>query len=199
MKLSANKNNQPLIVAFDLDGVLLDNPTRILRSLISKTKKAHLFPRPELVFYHPEKPWEKCFWRMLHWSSFRINPGFDDLRELVKAGKIKAYIVSARFACLQQSSQRWLKKMAAEQLFEAIYFNVQDEQPHLFKLRLAKKLQVDYFAEDNFDVANHLAKNLPQGEEKMLWLSNKLDSKRHFKHKFNNFRQIINFLAEKVS
>lgn len=193
------KTKKPLVVAFDLDGVLLDNPTRILRSLISKSKQAHLFPRQELEFYHPEKPVEQRFWQMLHWSSFRINPGFEELKALIFANKIKACIVSARFACLRHSSQRWLKKMEAEQVFSAIYFNDHDEQPHLFKARVAKKLQVDYFVEDNFDVASYLSKHLPVGEDKVLWLSNKLDFHHSFEHKFNNFRQIIEFLTAKVS
>jgi hypothetical protein len=184
-------------VAFDMDGVLLYNPTRIFRSLIAKGKKVHVLSREELEFYHPAKPSEELFWLMAHWSSFRLNPGFKELLKLVKNNQIEAYVVSARFACLQKNSQRWLKKMQAANIFKAVYLNDQDEQPHLFKERIAKKLAVDYFVEDNFDVASHLSQSLKSGEDRVLWLSNKLDYHRAFKHKFKSFRQVMAFLSAK--
>jgi len=84
-------------------------------------------------------------------------------------------------------------------LFKEIYLNDQDEQPHLFKTRIAKELKVDYFVEDNFDVAHYLSKNLSTGIDKVLWLSNKLDYHRAFKFKFKSFRQVMVFLATKCA
>jgi len=186
-----------LKVAFDMDGVLLYNPTRIFRSLIAKGKQAHVLPRQQLEFYHPSNHLEEIFWLSTHWSSFKLNRGFNVLLNMIKANQIEAYVVSARFACLRKNSQRWLKKMQAEQLFKAVYLNDQDEQPHLFKTRMAQQLKVDYFVEDNFDVAHYLSQNLADGEEKVLWLSNKLDYHQAFKHKFKSFRQVMAFLAAK--
>ena len=177
-------------IGFDLDGVILDNPSRIFRSLISRSKKAHLFPRKELEFYHPSSSWEQFLWLMIHKSSFRLANGFDDLEKLVLSHKnIEIYVVSARFACLKNDTLKWQKIINRKNIFKAIYFNDQDEQPHFFKKRMIEKLELDYFVEDNWDVASFLAKN--QKNAQVWWLSNLLDRTISYPYKFFSFKAIV--------
>jgi len=75
--------NKIVKIGFDLDGVLLDNPSRVFRSLISRSKKAHLFPRKELEFYHPNSSFEQLLWSLVHKSSYKLADGFTDLENLV--------------------------------------------------------------------------------------------------------------------
>ena len=194
-----NSQGPSLKVAFDLDGVLLDNPTRSGRGLISFTKKAHLLSRKQLEFYHPHSPLTEGLWRVLHWTSFRVDRAFPQLVKLVKEQRLEAYIVSGRFACLNANTQHWLKKMQAQQVFKGVYINDQDQQPHLFKEKMIKQLQVDYFVEDNWDIARHLASQLKAGPQRILWVSNLLDRQRSFNLKFSSLGQALNFLATKSS
>lgn len=186
--------NKTIRIGFDLDGVILDNPSRIFRSLISRSKKAHLFPRKELEFYHPSSSLEQFLWLMIHKSSFRLANGFHDLEELVLSHKnIEIYVVSARFACLKSDTLRWQKIINRKNIFKAIYFNSQDEQPHFFKKRMIEKLSLDYFVEDNWDVASFLAKN--QHKTQVWWMSNLLDSTIDYPYKFFSFKAIVSKIA----
>ena len=185
-------------VAFDMDGVLLYNPSRIFRTLISKSKKANLFPRKELEFYHPQSKFEKWFWLFLHKSSFKLASGFRDLEKMVKAGELEVYIVSGRFSCLQNDSRKWLKKLNRNNVFTEIYFNDCDEDPHLFKEKMIKDLKVDYFVEDNWDVVNHLYNQLEKKNKKpeIWWVSNLFDQQINYPHKYLSFKSVINDLKK---
>jgi hypothetical protein len=189
-----SKTKAKIKIGFDMDGVLLENPSRIFRSLISRSKKAHLFPRKELEFYHPETALEKWLWLLVHKSSFRLAPGFTELERLHAAGKIELYVVSARFACLDSDTRKWVKRLNQNQIFKQLYFNEQDEQPHLFKLRLVKKLQLDYFVEDNWDVASFLA--VEQTQTEVWWLSNLLDRGINYPHKFFSFQVVVSKIKD---
>lgn len=177
-------------IGFDLDGVILDNPSRIFRSLISRSKKAHLFPRKELEFYHPSSSFEKLLWTLVHKSSYKLASGFADLEKLVLAHKnLEVYVVSARFACLEKDTCKWKKTINRNNIFKAIYFNDRDEQPHFFKQRMIEKLNLDYFIEDNWDVASYLARNQQKAE--VWWLSNFLDRAIDYPNKFFSFRSVV--------
>ena len=185
-------------VAFDMDGVLLYNPSRIFRTLISKSKKANLFPRKELEFYHPQNKFEKWFWLFLHKSSFKIANGFKKLEKMVKAGDLEIYIVSGRFSCLQNDSKKWLKKLNKKNMFKGIYFNDCDQDPHVFKEKMLKELQVDYFVEDNWDVVNYLHHKLELKNQKpeIWWVTNLFDQTIEYPHKYLSFKSVLNDLRK---
>ena len=181
--------NEKIKIGFDLDGVILYNPSRIFRNLISRTKKAHLFPRKELEFYHPNSRIEKFLWLMVHKSSFKLSEGFSDLEELVVKNNLELYIISARFSCLQSDTAKWKKIINRKNIFKEVYFNDQDEQPHFFKKRMIEKLKLDYFVEDNWDVASYLAKN--QKQTQVWWLTNFLDQTIKYPYKFFSFKAVV--------
>lgn len=194
MSISSKISSSPPVIriGFDLDGVLLQNPSRILRHLISKGKQAHLLPRKELEFYHPGSTWERWLWLLVHKTSWRLAPGFAELEQLATHPQLEFYVVSARFACLQSDTKRWLPLLNRRHTFRALYFNDHDEQPHLFKQKMTSKLQLDYFVEDNWDVVSYLAAARPQMQ--VWWLSNLLDRYIAYPHKFFDFRAVVQAL-----
>ncbi len=187
-------SKQKIRIGFDMDGVLLENPSRIFRSLISRSKKAHLFPRKELEFYHPESALGKWLWLLVHKSSFRLAGGFSELEKLAADKRLELYVVSARFACLASDTAKWSKAINRQNIFQELYFNERDEQPHLFKLRMMQKLRLDYFVEDNWDVASYLANN--QSKTEIWWLSNLLDRCIEYPHKFFAFQAVVTKIKE---
>lgn len=187
-------NKEKIKIGFDMDGVILFNPSRIFRSLISKSKKAHLIHRQELEFYHPNSPLEDFFWLLIHKSSFKLAAGFQELEELALNNRLELYVISARFACLKPDTKRWLKVINRRQIFKNLYFNDKDEQPHLFKKRMVEKLKLDYFVEDNWDVVSYLAKN--QKQTQIWWLSNFLDREINYPYKFFSFQTVTEKIAK---
>lgn len=185
--------DQKIRVGFDMDGVLLYNPSRIFRPLISRSKQAHLLPRKEMEFYHPESRIEQWLWWLVHKTSFKPATGFTELEQLAQTGRLELHIVSARFACLRADTQQWLRLLNRQGIFASCNFNDQDEQPHLFKQRKLQELDLDYFVEDNWDVVAYLA--AAQQRTQVWWLSNVLDQRIVYPHKFGDFKAVVARLA----
>lgn len=191
-------NSKPLRVGFDMDGVLLYNPARIIRPFISLLKKKKVLERKELEFYVPHPGWEEFFWEMLHKSSFCLAPGYKQILQLRKQNLIEPYLITARFNHLKKDYLKWKKRMKADEVFKQCFINDQDEQPHLFKERMIKELKLDVFVEDNWDIVHYLdqmsslanKKNKP----KIIWVSNIFDHKIKYFHKVTSLKQAINLI-----
>ena len=137
-------SKKPLRVGFDLDGVLLYNPVRIFRPIISWIKR-DLLGRKQTKFFVPKKRWQQLIFIWLHKTSLWVAPGLDEIKALADAGLIEPYLITARFSFLQADLEFWLKKIKADTLFTSIQYNKHDEQPFIFKANQIKKLQLDVF------------------------------------------------------
>lgn len=192
-----------LKVGFDLDGVLLYNPARIIRPIISLMKKKKvIINREQLEFYVPEPGFEQFFWELLHKSSMCLAPGFEQIAQLKKAKIIEPYLVTGRFGHLQENYEKWRKKMNADQLFVQSYMNKRDEQPHLFKERLIKELKLDYFIEDNWDIVQYLDQQLGRASQlkkpvTIIWLTNVLDFRVNYHSKVKGLREALVIINSK--
>jgi len=188
------KQTRPLRIGFDMDGVLLYNPARIIRPFISFIKRI-FFHKKKLSFYYPKTNHEKLFWHLVHKSSIYNAPGLNEITELVKTGKIEAYLVTARYNFLGASVINWVKKNKLEKTFKGVYYNNKDEQPHEFKERIIKKLKLDMYVEDNYDIVTHLT-NKTQVE--ILWIYNILDRTTVFPKKFPHLKNAVELIKSKV-
>src|SRR3989338_834487 len=179
--------NKPIKVGFDLDGVLLYNPARVARMPVTLIKKI-LTHKSEIKFYTPKSRAEKIIWRILHWSSILPASGLDEIKKLVSSGKIEAYLISGRYSFLESDLKWWLNKLKLVGHFTGIHFNKMDEQPHLFKENMIKKLNLDIFVEDNYDIVSHLTK---KSNEKTYWIYNLLDHFIRHQYKFSHLQQVV--------
>ena len=110
----------PLRVGFDMDGVLLYNPTRIIRPIISSIK--HIFlHKKKLKFYYPKTNHEKLFWRLVHKSSFINAPGLSEITKLVDEGKIEAFLITARYNFLGSTVTEWIKNNKLGHTFKGVF------------------------------------------------------------------------------
>lgn len=183
-------------VGFDLDGVLLYNPARIFRPItvgIKSILKSN--SKKKTHFYYPKTILEKWIWLIVHWSSLFIAPGFDQIQKLTKNGKIEAYIITSRYDCLKNDFKRWLKKMDAESHFHATFHNKNNLQPHVFKEKMIKELDLDYFIEDNWDIVQHINKTT---KAKGIWISNALDKDIAYDLKFLSLKDAMEYVKKKV-
>ena len=51
--------------------------------------------------------------------------------------------------------------------------NKSDQQPHLYKEKLIKKLKLNYFFDDNWDIVKYLSERT---SAKIIWVDNLIDS-----------------------
>lgn len=186
---------QPLRVGFDLDGVILYNPARIVRPIIAGVKNIFL-KKNGLKFYYPKSKLEKSIWNFLHKSSIFVAPGFEEVKKLAKEGKIEAYLVTARYSFLKDDFEKWVKKTNIKNIFKGYFYNKNDEQPHFFKEKMIKKLKLDFFVEDNWDIVKHLSLKL--SDKKVFWIYNIFDKKNLHDYKFPSLKKAVERLKKHI-
>ena len=180
-----------LRVGFDLDGVLLYNPARIARPIIVFLKK--IFLKKEVnKFHYPKTRIQKLIWLMFHKVVFGPADGYEELKKLIKTKKIKAYVITGRNESLKNDYNSWMKKLDANKYFSGSYFNDKNEQPYLFKEKMIKKLNLDIYVEDNWDIVRKIKDQ--KSKTKILWIYNILDRNIKYKHKFSSLKKVIDHL-----
>lgn len=185
-------------IGFDLDGVILKNPLKGFRALAKALKflKPIIFHQKKEPFYFPKSPLEQTLWQWLHKSSYRIDPAIKKLKKLIKAKKVTAYVVSGRYQCLEKDFKRWIKCLKKLNIFSGFYFNKENIQPDKFKEKMIKKLNLDIYVEDNWDIIEKLNSYT---SAKIFWLTNFLDQFFiSYSYKFRNLDKLIDYL-EKLS
>jgi type II secretory pathway pseudopilin PulG len=108
----------------------------------------------------------------------------------------KAYVVTSRYSTLKSDVEYWFKKLNGDSIFEGCYYNEGDIQPHLHKETMIKKLNLDYFVEDNWNIVQHVNDNLHKNnlKTKVLWISNIIDYRIPYEHKFSSLKKVVEFL-----
>lgn len=174
-------------VGFDFDGVILYNPARIARPLVTFFKKK-ILKKKTTRFYVPKSKFARAIFQIFHWSSIFPANGIAQIKQMVKNGEIEAYLITARYDFLEPDLRHWIKKLDLEPYFKAVYLNSKNEQPHLYKERLINELGLDIFVEDNYDIVTHLNKKT---KSKIFWVYNILDRWTYYLHKVPNLKVAV--------
>lgn len=184
-----------LKVGFDLDGVILYNPIRLVRPIAKSLKplKSFFLKQKRELFYFPKTKIEQLFFCLLHKTSFMPDLALKDIKKLVMAKKIKAYIITGRYSFLKKDYEIWLKKIKAKTIFTKCYQNQNDLQPNKFKEIMIKKLNLDVYVEDNWDIIQKLNHHT---NAKIFWLTNLLDKHIPYLYKFNSLKKILQYLIK---
>lgn len=143
------KKKKIIKIAFDLDGVIIDKPPLMPRWLIewlfkgnSKNKLHYRFPKTRL---------EQFIRQLSHSSWLRppIKKSLEIIKEMAANPRLKLYIISSRYSFLEQKTRQWLVRYLRLKDFTDVYLNIKNEQPHLFKEKILKKIKPDVFIDDD--------------------------------------------------
>jgi hypothetical protein len=186
--------SEPLRVGFDLDGVLLYNPLRIVRPIAATIKRS--LKKDEAHFLIPKSPLVRSLWRLAHRLSFFTPPGFEQIRVLTDTGLIEPYLITARYSFLSRDVDRFVEKHQLAQYFHKIITNKYDEQPHLYKERTIRENNIAIFVEDNWNIVQHLHRTLPYVET--LWMYNMLDRSISYPYKFAHLATAIAHITRRA-
>lgn len=186
-------------VGFDFDGVIAYNPLRIFRLPTNILKNLFLHQR-ELRFYYPKTRLEQWIWILIHESSFFPAVGISELRTMLEKSEIEAYLITSRYACLEPSLFRWLKKHNLHQSFRGYFVNKKNEQPHLFKEKMIKSLELDAFIDDSWDIVQHLnqSKQANGLKTEIHWVYNMIDRFNSYPHKHPHLKAFIEEIQKRV-
>ncbi len=182
-------------IGFDFDGVIMYNPARAIRRPMSWLKR-YVLPAKKSHFLYPKGRIAQCINHLLHKSSFKPARGYQDIVELSKKGNIVPYIVTARWSFLKGDFHKWIHTLHAPQYFRGYFINENNDQPHIFKEKMIKELNLDVFIEDNLDIVDYLREKT---DAEILWISNIFD--RHEKRPlaFKGLADAVAYLSSKYS
>ena len=146
-------------IAFDLDGVLADKPPLVPKALLE-----YLFrggTKRDLHYRYPRARLEISLRKLSHFYLFRppIKRNIALLRRVKEAGA-KVYLVSSRYSFLEKETKIWLKKRGLANIFEKVFLNLKDEQPHLFKEKVLRGIEPDFYLEDDQLVVDYLKRKI---------------------------------------
>ena len=143
-------------IGFDLDKVFIDYPPLVPDWVVDRIykKKAN----GTLIYRIPSRP-EQVFRRITHHPFLRppIRRNITFLQSIPK-DQNKLYLISSRFGFLEDITLTLMQKHGFDKLFDGLYFNFKNEQPHEFKDRVLRKLNLDVYVDDDFHLLKHVAK-----------------------------------------
>lgn len=159
-------------IGFDLDKVFVDYPPlipdRIIDTLYKKRANGILLYR---IPSHPEQLVRK----LSHHRLLRppIQENIDFLRNLPK-NKHKLYLISSRFGFLEKQTLALIVRLGLDKIFDGMYFNFENKQPHIFKNEVLKKLHLHIYVDDDIHLLKFVSKE--NTTTKFYWLSKNISS-----------------------
>ncbi len=156
-------------IGFDLDRVFINYPPLVPGSVIEKFYKKK--SNGELLYTIPKRPGQ-IIRTLLHHPILR-QPMKNNLSFLKSIPKEKhhMYLISSRFGFLQKRTEHIVNTYHLDKIFDGLYFNYDNKQPHLFKNDIIKKLNLDVYIDDDFPLLKYVAKN--NKHTKFYWLNPK--------------------------
>jgi len=161
-------------VGFDLDKIFINLPPLVPTKIIEWLCKRK--PNGSLKYRIPGRA-EQTIRIFSHYPLFRppITENINYVKNQALANKNKYYLISSRFSFLQKRTAAIIKRYRLEKIFNAMYFNYSNNQPHEFKDEIIKKLGLDMYVDDDFQLLEYLAKNNPK--IKFFLLNKKINKK----------------------
>ncbi len=174
-------------IGFDFDKVLVNYPPLIPDLFINWIYKK----RSKTLKYRFPGSIEQKIRILSHFPPFRhpMNENIEVVKKLSKKNT-PIFLISGRFGFLEKRTNHWLNKYNLKKYFQEIHFNFQNEQPHIFKDRMIKKLHLTHFVDDDLDLLMYLAKNNPTIQ--FYWINPSKISKRYIP--FENIQKITTAL-----
>lgn len=155
-------------IGFDLDKIFINYPPFIPSELINRLYKQK--SNGVLLYRMPSKAEGTI--RILSHHPFLRPPIIGNIQfveGLAKSKKHRYYLVSSRFSFLKHQTNLIVKKYNFDKIFDAMLFNFEDQQPHIFKDNIIKKMKIDRYVDDDLPLLEFVSKNNPN--TRFFWLN----------------------------
>jgi len=160
-------------IGFDLDKIFIDTPFLIPDAVINKFYKKR--DNGVLLYNIPGYP-EQLLRKITHLPFLRpaIKDNIAFLKKIQKKEN-KLFLISSRYKFLERETTHIVKKYKLDKIFDGLFFNYENKQPHLFKNDVLKNLKLDIYIDDDLSLLKHIAKTNPT--TKFYWLNHKHEKK----------------------
>ncbi len=162
-------------IGFDLDKVFINTPPLLPNAVINKFYKKR--DNGILLYNIPARP-EQLLRKAGHIPLLRppIKENLTFLKNLSQENNHQLYLISSRFKFLEPETKQLVKRYQLDKIFDKLYFNYENKQPHKFKNEVLKKLDLDIFVDDDLSLVRYVAKDNPN--TKFFWLDNRTKSSK---------------------
>jgi len=163
-----------MYIGFDLDQIFIQYPAYISSKIVDRLYKQKT---QEGLSYRIPSRAEQLFRLATHTQTFRkpMKENLLFLAELKRNQRDSYYLITGRFDFLKKRTEAFIKKHNFDTIFDGMYFNYKNEQPHLFKDSIIKKLHLDRYVDDDFDLLNYLAQR--NANTTFFWLNKRKEGK----------------------
>lgn len=158
-------------IGFDLDGIFIDKPPLIPKEVIER-----LYGKKRgILAYRIPSHFEQLIRKVSHNRLLRppIKKNIKFIKKQSKLNHHKYYLISGRFGFIQKETELILKAYGIHAVFKDKFINLSNTQPHLFKHKMLKKLNIHKFVDDDFELLKFLAKK--NRKIKFFWINKKGD------------------------
>lgn len=161
-------------IGFDLDKVFIDYPPLIPDNLVDRLYKRKSDGHLQYRIPSSIERWLRI---LTHYSLFRppINKNIKFLQSISRTKNHKHYLVSSRFGFLKNRTEAIIVKYNLGELFDTMYFNYSNKQPHIFKDKVIRNLKIQKYVDDDLDLLAFLANRNPQTF--FFWLNKNIDKR----------------------
>src|SRR6266568_1092980 len=158
-------------IGFDLDKIFINTPPFLPLVVINKFYKAR--DNGVLLYRIPSRTEQLLLRKPSHLPILRqpIQQNFSFLKDLAKDKNNHLYLISSRFKFLEPETNRLVKKYGLDTIFDELYFNYENKQPHEFKNEVLQKLKLDMFVDDDLSLVRYVANDNPK--TKFFWLDDR--------------------------
>ncbi|RJQ27463.1 hypothetical protein C4577_01380 [Candidatus Parcubacteria bacterium] len=164
-------NKASIRIGFDFDKVFADYPPLIPSKVINYLYKKH---NHKLSYRIPGR-FEQKIRVLSHHTFFRppIKRNIEALKKITKEKDLEIFLISSRFQFLKERTEKWLNKNNFKKYFKELYFNFENQQPHLFKDDIINKLKIKKYIDDDLHLLMYLAQKHPEID--FYWIENNFD------------------------
>jgi len=165
-------------IGFDLDGVVIGKPFFVPDIVMEKLVRMKVDHK--LAYRYPESKGERYVRFISHHPLLRppIRKNIKLIKELHKSNKYELFVVSSRYSFLDERTKEWFRFYKMRKFFKDIHINMKNEQPHIYKERMIKKLKLKVFIDDDKPLLNYLKKRIKKVD--FVYVS---DQHKHFSKK----------------
>lgn len=156
-------------VGFDFDKIFVNYPQFVPDSVIDRLYKK----KGDKLAYRIPGSFEQWIRTLSHYHYFRtpIQQNISILRQIHNKKNVDVFLISSRFGFLKSKTENWLAKYNMHKYFNGIYFNFDNQQPHMFKNTIIQQLDITHFADDDMYTIDFLSRKNPTIQ--FYWLSKK--------------------------
>lgn len=176
-------------IGFDLDGIFVDKPPMVPKIVIEWLYRGR---DHTLAYRIPSRP-EQFVRKVSHMKMFR-PPIKQNIRFIKQQKLLKhtLFLISGRFGFLQKETEAILRAHVIDGMFSKVMLNIDNEQPHLFKEKILKKLKIDLYVDDDLRLLEYLQQTCPK--TKLVWLNSSSCQKSPLLDTIHDLTKIVQFL-----